>query len=833
MAFAFFAEPLRELGRTEAEFIAGTGLSLEVLRDPTERVDWEDWATLCDRFADWVGTEAELERWGRSAATSGLVTPIRNVAGALVSSHQVYDAAVRWFAPIVYRSHRFRMERAGPRRVVITIELLPGFRGCRPWFVMALGGLAAAPSVIGAAEARAHGELTPERGIYTIDLPPELPLRHRLSRRLRRFASVRAALDELAILEREVSGAQRAIADSATELAAALDRLPNGVALLRGERILVANRALGEFVGVPPSELIGRSLAAALSPRAPGAFAELFTEGRAATAPVLVTVEGRDAPPRVLECLPPFPLAHQGTPARLFVLRDVTEQLATEARLRASEATNRALVEALPHALIRVRRSGEVVQAVAGRAILPDVPAASLVGQRVQDLAIPGLTPEAVAAGRAVTAVVLDDGVPRTFELELGAAETRSVFECDISRFDREEALVVVRDVTERRRLTAQIAATDRLASLGTLAAGVAHEINNPLTYVLANLGDLVVRFRSGEALDERELPLLTALAEEALSGAERVTHIVRDLRPFARGPADDTTTLVNVEQVLDAMTSIARNEIRHRAALVKDYGGVPAVEGSEARLGQVFLNLLVNAAQAIPVGAADRHTITVRTSAAGGEVRVDVEDTGGGMPPEVVSRIFDPFFTTKPRGEGTGLGLTICRDIVQRLGGRVEAESEVGRGTRFSVWLPAGAPRVERGPQPARPASAPPQVARILIVDDEPPVGRALARLLRAHDVRVTRSGQEALDVLATDRAWDVVFCDLMMPILSGIDVHAEVRERYPEVLPAFVFMTGGAFTDGARALVAQSDAPLIEKPFDPAAVRDVIRGRLRARSR
>ncbi|MBM4364004.1 MAG: response regulator, partial [Deltaproteobacteria bacterium] len=612
---------------------------------------------------------------------------------------------------------------------------------------------------------------------------------------LRRFASVRAAMDELALVEREVSEAQRAIADAATELASALDRLPDGVALVRDDRILVANRALGEFVGIVPADLVGRSLAGALSPRAPRPFAELFTAGRAATAAVLVTVEGRDSPPRVLECLPPLPLAHQGTPARLFVFRDVTEQLATEARLRASEATNRALVEALPHTLVRVRRSGEVVQAVSGRATLPYLPAAALVGQRVQELeGVPGVAPEAVAAGRAVTAVVLDDGVPRTFELDIGVGESRAVFECDISRFDRDEALVVVRDVTERRRLTAQIGATDRLASLGTLAAGVAHEINNPLTYVLANLGDLLVRFRSDQAVGERELPGLTALAEEAFSGAERVAHIVRDLRPFARGPADDTTALVSVEQVLDAMTSIAGNEIRHRAALVKDYGGVPAVEGSEARLGQVFLNLLVNAAQAIPVGAADRNTITVRTSAAAGEVRVDVEDSGAGMPPEVVSRIFDPFFTTKPRGEGTGLGLTICRDIVQRLGGRMEAESEVGRGTRFSVWLRAGAQRVESRPQTAPPDSAPPQVARVLIVDDDPPVGRALARVLRAHDVRVTRSGEEALEVLAADRSWDVIFCDLMMPIVSGIDVHARVRALYPELLPAFVFMTGGA---------------------------------------
>ncbi|MBM4362796.1 MAG: hypothetical protein FJ104_08955, partial [Deltaproteobacteria bacterium] len=176
-AFASFTEPLRELGRTEAELIAGTRLSLAVVRDPTERVDWEDWAKLCDRFAAWVGSDAELERWGRRSATSGMVTPIRNVIGAIVSVDQVYLAATRWFAPVLYRSHRFRLERAGPRRVVMTIELLPGYRGCRAWFVMARGALAAAPTLIGAPEARVRAELGPERGVFTIDLPPDLPLR--------------------------------------------------------------------------------------------------------------------------------------------------------------------------------------------------------------------------------------------------------------------------------------------------------------------------------------------------------------------------------------------------------------------------------------------------------------------------------------------------------------------------------------------------------------------------------------------------------------------------------------------------------------------------------
>ncbi len=253
------------------------------------------------------------------------------------------------------------------------------------------------------------------------------------------------------------------------------------------------------------------------------------------------------------------------------------------------------------------------------------------------------------------------------------------------------------------RRSEAQLIEADRLASLGTLAAGVAHEINNPLSYVLLNL-DLVIREAKGEG---ESVPRL----REARAGVERVRLIVQDLKSFSRGNTDRKVP-VDVRRVLDSTLEIAANEIRHRAELVRDFRDVPPVLADASRLGQVFLNLLVNAAQAMIEGDASRQELRVATSTdAAGRAVIEIADTGAGIAPENLERIFDPFFTTKPVGVGTGLGLSICRTIVTALGGDITVESERGRGTTFRVVLPAASSPViadEPTPPPASAPSAP-----------------------------------------------------------------------------------------------------------------------------
>jgi signal transduction histidine kinase/CheY-like chemotaxis protein len=403
------------------------------------------------------------------------------------------------------------------------------------------------------------------------------------------------------------------------------------------------------------------------------------------------------------------------------------------------------------------------------------------------------------------------------------------------------EVVGVAVDVTERhlaevalRRSQAQLIEADRLASLGTLAAGVAHEINNPLSYVLLNL-DLVIR----EAAVSAPAAPFAARLREARAGVERVRLIVQDLKSFSRSDTERRVP-TDVRRVLDSTIEIAANEIRHRARLIRTYEEVPAVEADASRLGQVFLNLLVNASQAMVEGDASRNEIRVgtRTDAAG-HVVVEIADTGAGVAPELLSRIFEPFFTTKPVGVGTGLGLSICRDIVTALGGDITVESTIGAGTTFRVVLPAShAPAAivdEPTPVPVTSAGQPTVPSsrlrgRVLVVDDEPALASALARSIeRDHDVVVLSSGREALELLRRDDAFDVILCDLIMPQVTGMDLYEQLSRQTPALADRIIFMTGGTFTSRAREFLAKVGNPALDKPFDLSTLSALLRARTR----
>jgi CheY-like chemotaxis protein len=275
----------------------------------------------------------------------------------------------------------------------------------------------------------------------------------------------------------------------------------------------------------------------------------------------------------------------------------------------------------------------------------------------------------------------------------------------------------------------------------------------------------------------------------------------------------------------------MAWNEIRHRAQLQKRCADVPPVKGNEARLGQVFLNLLVNAAQAIPVGHAAENQITVSVLPRGDQVIVEISDTGAGIESEVLPRIFDPFFTTKPVGVGTGLGLSICHNIVTSSGGEMTVESQVGKGSTFRVSLPIARNHSMRPrATPSLPVQPEGRRLRILLVDDEPSVVRALQRALREHELVVAFSGAEAIEVLDSGQHFDLVFCDLMMAQLSGMEVFDIVKRRFPGLAERFVFMTGGAFTQQAKDFLSGVENPVVEKPFDIRALRVLVSRRVAA---
>jgi PAS domain S-box-containing protein len=396
--------------------------------------------------------------------------------------------------------------------------------------------------------------------------------------------------------------------------------------------------------------------------------------------------------------------------------------------------------------------------------------------------------------------------------------------------------IAVIRDVTERLLMQARLAQSDRLASVGMLAAGVAHEVNNPLTYVLYNLESLVADLPALEAAAPKgPEPLdLVKRAEEALVGIRRIRSIIRDLKVFSKAGADRVEQ-VALNNVIQGAINVAFNEIKYRARLDTDFGEVPPVVASEGRLAQVFLNLLVNAAQAIPDGDVDHNRIAVRTWAEAGAVFAEVRDTGSGMSEEILRQLFIPFFTTKPAGIGSGLGLSISREIVETAGGRITVESSPGKGSRFLVRLPAmAAGKWQDDPRPVEVlvSAVPPRRGRVLIVDDEPLVRGSMVRLLRSeNDIVEAGSGFAAAAILAADDRFDAILCDLIMPELSGMELHARLAASRPDLAARMIFMTGGAFTERAMAFLDSVPNVRLEKPFESVGLRELVRAKVRVR--
>ena len=420
--------------------------------------------------------------------------------------------------------------------------------------------------------------------------------------------------------------------------------------------------------------------------------------------------------------------------------------------------------------------------------------------------------------------------------------------------------LASIRDVTDRKRaeeLQRRLYHADRLASIGQLASGVAHEVNNPATFIQGNLEtlqehlevlqkilgelesetsgavsgparELVSRlsqhYQLGSVLDE-----MGEMLSDNLIGIERITKIVKALSSFARIERDEIEP-VDINEIIDVACSMTYNEIRHRAMLSKELGPVPLIAGDRGKLAQVFTNLLINAAHAIAPGAADRNRIRVITTAADARVLVRIEDTGCGIPEKNLERIFKPFFTTKPRGQGTGLGLPLSADIVQKHEGKISATSTVGEGTCFEIALPIKPDEVIKasrtvGPDPL--SAGPINRARVLVIDDEHMLLEALYRMLRrSHEVVMAEGGMAGISTLEQNAAFDVLICDLMMPEVDGIQFYKIVRQRWPDLTPRIVFCSGGAFTDHAKDFIGMvsDDNIVIEKPIKRVMLLDAV---------
>ena len=384
----------------------------------------------------------------------------------------------------------------------------------------------------------------------------------------------------------------------------------------------------------------------------------------------------------------------------------------------------------------------------------------------------------------------------------------------------RREALerVEERDADLRAAEAAvRVARSEHLASLDRLAAGAAHEINNPLSAVLANLSVLQREVSDSESAEA---------IEDAILGAKQIQRVVRDLQTYSRWE-ELQLSAVDVPRLIKGVLTMVSHEIWHRAQVVTELDEhVTHAFADESRLGQVVLNLVLNAAQAIPEGSADDNTIRICTWARGSELVIEVIDTGEGIAAEILPHVMDPFFTTKPIGQGTGLGLSACANLAKSMGGSLALESTPGSGTTARLTLrPASDMRVA----PSVSTAGLPTVvgkARILIVDDDPMVTRALERIMRDQDLVVADGGKQAISILDRDADFGLIICDVMMPEVTGIDVHAHIAEHHAQLLDRFVVTSGGALSDMAREFLSTFNGPVLGKPFSEADLLELVAG-------
>lgn len=371
-------------------------------------------------------------------------------------------------------------------------------------------------------------------------------------------------------------------------------------------------------------------------------------------------------------------------------------------------------------------------------------------------------------------------------------------------------------DVTEARALRERLHQADRLASLGALASGVAHAVNNPLASVTSGLRVLQEELERGDpARLAGRLPELRQAIADAVEGAQRVRDVVRGLQLFSTPRTGGAREPVDVGAELAAAVDLTRNAIAQRARLSVDIGvALPPVAAVPGELGQALLNLLMNAYEAIPEGDAAAQAVRVTARAGAGRVVVEVQDTGPGISTEHLPRIFEPYSGRSPGAPG--LGLAVCHAVVTGAGGTVDVQSAPGRGSTFTVSLPAGPP----ASSVAKTSVSAPR-GRVLVVDDDPLVGRSIARLLQGlHEVTVLTSPAEALARLGRGERWDAILCDLMMPELSGMDVEERLLASAPDVVPRIIYLTGGAFTERARNFLAEG-RPFLDKPAEAQALR------------
>jgi PAS domain S-box-containing protein len=576
-------------------------------------------------------------------------------------------------------------------------------------------------------------------------------------------------------------------------------------------RILYVNGRAAEIVGRNRADLIGEP-----------PWSILREEDRAVVRSMIERPAG--APPATMQLMVARPDGRQ-VPITLATtrmqtqhgllsigyFRDLSLEHAALAALRRSEARFRLLVQAAPDGVVILKR---------GQIVFINPKAARLLGTSV-DGAIDKPIGQYLPAEDAALAderikMMLRDGVelePNEYRVRADpnrVIEIKSIV-CDWD--DGPAVLALARDVSERKAIERRLIESDRLAALGTLAAGVAHEINNPLTYAQLS-AQLIGRTIESLQLPEAVRDDLRDYLADIDHGIKRVASITQAMRSFVTARDSEAPGAVDLDVVITRALKMVSNDMRHVAELVRDTPPVSPVTGHASKLEQVILNLLINAIKALPTESTQLQQIYVGLSQTGDRVTLTIRDTGVGIPAALVRRIFDPFFTTRDVGHGMGLGLPLSKSIVEQYGGTIDVSSIEGKGTTVRVELrahEAAAPTdgaTERSGRAAR-------RMRVLVVDDESMIRLVLVRVLGPdHDVLSAASGEEAL-ALASTHPFDLILCDVMMPGMGGIEVYRRLASTDADLAGRIVFMSGGTIGLTLAQQLDELGNKRLAKPF------------------
>ncbi|MBI3029234.1 MAG: PAS domain S-box protein [Candidatus Rokubacteria bacterium] len=728
-------------------------------------------------------------------------------------------------------------------------------------------------ALVGAARRLASGDLAARAGA---------PYRQgELGQLARAFDEMAVALGQQSSQIREAEAQYRALVEQSLV----------GVYLIAGNRFLYVNQAMAGMFGYEVNEVIGRlgpmdlvhpddrtlvmeNLRARLSGQAE-ALRYVFRGLRKDGTTIHCEVFGRRIP-------------YQGTPAVLGSLVDISERVRSEEGLR---KVNRALrvLSAGNMVLIHARRESDLLRDVCrtivevggyrlawvgfaeddeGKTVRPVAQAGDDAGY-LEAINVTwadterGQGPMGVAIRSGRPCVVKDILADRAFipwraqVARLGftsvialplSAEGKvlgglAIYATDPGAFDSEEVkllaelagdlafgITVLRTRAERakaqeelQRQREALLQSEKLAAMGQLLAGVAHELNNPLSVITGHTA--ILRQTGGGPLAER--------AEKIAKAAERCARIVKNFLALARQQPPERSRVELNRVVREAVELLAYPLRVDNVEVTLDLAEeLPALWADPHQLHQVVVNLVSNAHHAMrDMESPRRLTLATSYEHNRGWVNLEVRDTGPGIPPEIQRRIFEPFFTTKPVGQGTGLGLSLCRGIVEGHGGIIRVESQPGQGALFVVELPAEAPpRAE--PEAARPEAQRPIPGKtILVVDDEPEVAGILAELLAAdgHQVETAANGLQALDKLR-ERRYDLILSDLRMPGLDGPGLYRELERRDPRLLRRVIFLTGDTLRQESQEFLERAGVPSLTKPFDAAEVRRLVQQALAA---